>query len=624
MRILIFSGTVLAVLLGLASAGLAGEASVSAPADTMIVSGMKESLGEYHRMVEPSQDIQEVLRRSPFHLIGRGTGAISDLYVDGFKRADINVTIDGERWTTACPNRMDTRVGQVDLSEIVAVRMSRNGAMLQEGLGGQLNFQRRLPGEEARLRARLIGSGGAALESDLSLSYEQDGKRIGARHRVMDPYVDGDGRTFEEAYGYALAPTTRIFSARGHALHAEGDVYVEYERSEDLLFPFLMMDERTNDLFEVSGSYRGNRIYMNHVHHVMDNALRTSYAMTDMITDAKNTMFGVVGGRYEIYARHWDADNRITPQAMPAMEKLNHMLPDVWRMGVAYQYDLGGRDPWLFLRAGVIHTTVGDDEVEGLLQRVAPDGELSSWSIPMGVRVARQMQLVEDLSLGLSGEFSSDAPGVEQLFIVTDKPGTKPDWLGNPDLKDPLRATVRAALQGGIVQLEVFMTRVWNYPYPVKLSTTDGMIQTYDGVDALMAGTNLFATWEGFTAGVNWNWGEQTENDSPLAEIQPVTFHASYTTPVLPGGLEGMVRFEHALEQTRVDDTLNESQTSDWSRVDLALRVEGDPVDLEIAVDNVLDEAYARHLSYLRNPFASGVPVFDPGRVVRATVTYGF
>ena len=91
-------------------------------------------------------------------MIRRGTGAVSDLYSDGLKRNDINVTVDGERFTTACPNRMDSRIGQIDMLDIEAISMSRNSAVLQSGLGGQLDFHRRLPGQESMVYGKLMGS----------------------------------------------------------------------------------------------------------------------------------------------------------------------------------------------------------------------------------------------------------------------------------------------------------------------------------------------------------------------------------------------------------------------------------------------------------------------------------
>ena len=41
-------------------------------------------------------------------------------------------------------------------------------------------------------------------------------------------------------------------------------------------------------------------------------------------------------------------------------------------------------------------------------------------------------------------------------------------------------------------------------------------------------------------------------------------------------------------------------------------------------IKNVFDKLYYNHLSYLRNPFRSGVKVPEPGRTYYLTVSYVF
>ena len=601
------------------------EPDSSARTDTMVITGLQESLGQYLRPVKEGDDINRVLLRSPFLLVRRGAGAVSDLYSDGFKRGDINVTVDGERFATACPNRMDTRVGQVDLGDIRTVDMWRNSAVLQAGLGGQLDFRRRLPGEESLVRGTLGGSLDHAEEMDAGLALEGRRLRLGGRFRSLQPYTDADGRSFSDLYGYRENPGTEIFELKGLAAYDAGHAALTYEGSSDVLFPYLLMDERSNHHYQASASYRGHRVYLNHTDHVMDNALRASFAMTDMVTEATNTMFGVVGKSYEVYVRHWDADNRITPVAAPAMEKLNHMLPDVWRYGVSFQHALGSATrPWLFLRAGLAHTRVGDEAAGDLYKILEPDMELERWSIPLGLTATHLLDPGKDLLLGLSLEISSDAPGLEQMFIATDKPGTKPDWVGNPRLSDPVRATLRTALQKGAFQLELFGTRMWKYPYLTRRAAAGTMYQTYEGVDALLAGANIFGDWRWFAAGVSWNWGEKCADQAPLAEIQPLSVYLMGTSPVLAQYYQAELLFRHTAGQGRVDTGLDESTTGAWNRLDLALSMERQDLTLRLALENATNVLFTQHLSYLRSPFASGLRINEPGRTLKATASFAF
>lgn len=59
--------------------------------------------------------------RNGYFLFRRGSFFTQDLYVDGFKRADIKVLVDGEQYHSACPNRMDasaTRINPIDLGSL--------------------------------------------------------------------------------------------------------------------------------------------------------------------------------------------------------------------------------------------------------------------------------------------------------------------------------------------------------------------------------------------------------------------------------------------------------------------------------------------------------------------------
>ena len=258
-----------------------------------------------------------------------------------------------------------------------------------------------------------------------------------------------------------------------------------------------------------------------------------------------------------------------------------------------------------------------------MYQTLEADAELTKWSVPFGVTASHLMDISTDMLLGFSAEVSSDAPSIEQQYISVNKPGTKPDWIGNPTLSDPVRATARAAVERDILKLEVFATHVWNYPYLAKRSLDGAMYQTYQGVDAVMAGANLFATWNSLDAGVLWNWGEKTEDSSPLAEIQPVTLFVAYKTPSYMNAY-ATARYQHAASQTRVDLTQNEDFTGSWNTLDMGLVYEMEKVRLAFDAENLTNSLYTQHLSYNRNPFASGVRVDEPGRTFRVTASFKF
>lgn len=614
----------LPALLSLANTAQAEDIPTVVETDTLVVVGQHEALGEDVLTVPPGVELRRILEDTPFVLIRRGASSSSDLYVDGLKKSDITVTIDGERFTTACPNRMDTRVGQVNLMDIERIDLVRSGSGLQSGLGGKVAFRRRLPGRDFQIYGSLVGAFGHAEEQDASLAVEGRRLRLAGRYRRNEAWQDADGRTFEDLYGYQATPDGKVGEIQAAGAWDTGGAVATFESARDVLFPYLRMDERNNDHYQASVSYRDHRLYFNHNDHFMDNALRTSAAMTDMRTDATNTMLGLTGDFYEVYTRNWDADNTITPTANPIMGTVNRMLPDVWRLYASLHEAVGDPDGLeLSVRLGLANTSVSDKSQADRYAQLYPDAELDTWSVPFGATLAHTLALSGAVDLGLSAEVASDAASIEELYILVDKPGLMPTWLGNPELSDPLRTTVRAALQQEYLRCELFGSRLWNYPYLVKRSVDGDIYQTYDGIGALLAGVNVGLDWTYLAGGFIWNWGEKTADSSPLAEIQPLTLNLEGRTPAL-GPARAWVYYEHAAKQGRVDLSLNESATDAWDRVDVGVDLTNTHWNAALVVENVFNELYAQHLSFLRDPFSSGVTIIEPGRTLRVTATFHY
>ena len=595
----------------------------SAALDTMTVSGSKHVIGEHSRIVDDNQGLQKVLSGSTYSIIRKGNDSCSDLYCNGFKRADITFTVDGERFSPACPNRMDTRIGHVDMTDITSIVLSSNSDGLQAGLGGHASFKRRLPEQAPRLYGSLSGSFGNMSNFDGRLSAERNRLRLSGRYRQADPWVDAEDNNFQDKYGYTGLYNSTIAEARVHKAWDGGDAVIGFESSEDLLYPYLKMDERENDHFESSFSHHGHRFYFNRNDHLMDNNLRTSsMMMSEMITDASSTMYGAVGDFYEIYVHNWDADNIITPVANPMMKTNSHMMPDVTRISASVRHDF---DKWneidLSVRGGFAQTAIGDESALPAYQLLHEDAEKDILSFPFAATATRVFDAGEYSLLGITAELSSEPAGSDQQYISVNKPGMTPDWYGNPTLADPVRATFRTALQQERFKLELFATRVWDYPTQVKMVVDSTPYQTYTGVDALIAGANISASWDYFDASVNWNWAEKTETGTPLAEIQPLQFSLKGHTPEF-NGFKGWAHFMHSVTQNRVDETQFETATPSWTKLDLGLSEQFEKFAAFLEIENVLNRQYSQHLSYWRGPFSSYQRVYEPGRAFRLGLSF--
>ena len=76
--------------------------------------------------------------------------------------------------------------------------------------------------------------------------------------------------------------------------------------------------------------------------------------------------------------------------------------------------------------------------------------------------------------------------------------------------------------------------------------------------------------------------------------------------------------------QDRVNSDLSEEPTPGYAVVNVATGYRRGPVAVTLGATNLLDRAYAPHLSYQRDPFRSGARVYDPGRSIYVNVSCRF
>ena len=68
-------------------------------------------------------NFNKVLNVNGFNLIRKGTFFAQDIYSEGYKRDDITVVVDGERYHSACPNRMDSPLTRVNPLEMKLITL---------------------------------------------------------------------------------------------------------------------------------------------------------------------------------------------------------------------------------------------------------------------------------------------------------------------------------------------------------------------------------------------------------------------------------------------------------------------------------------------------------------------
>jgi iron complex outermembrane receptor protein len=574
--------------------------------------GQRTYVGQQRIPVE-KDNLSEVLTHNGFKLIRKGVFFAQDVYADGLKRGDISVVIDGERYHSACPNRMDSPLTRVNSFELNSVELMKTGASVQSGLGGVVQFQRRRPEKPVTMAAGISTSGAAKRSIDALAAAEGRNHRVSIRYAGGDPYADAEDRTFRDLYNYKDNIPYRL--AEGDFTGGSGEVKygAGFAYTEDVSFPYLQMDERTNEVYNGSAAVGGHKVYINYTDHFMDNAMRTGGMR--METRAKNVTIGGVGGWYDVYFRNWDANNVFR---LPNGPLHNKMIPDTRTFSAAlFKSATLGRFTFAGKIGGVNHR-VGDETrllfYEPLHSEVSADRFFVIYAASATYARALRSNCVTALML----EGASESPETEALYIAVQKPMNKPWWSGNPNLGQPYRATLRGSIRYGPALLELYGTHIWDYVYLAKTQAGGTKYMTYENIDAALAGVNLNASWTYLDLRATYTWGENRSADTPLAEIAPLTISARVKSPNYRG-FEGFIESTYNDAQMRIDENLSERATSSWYRVDLGGNYSYRDLVLTLEVGNITNELFYQHLSYLRNPFASGVSVWEPG----TTVTLG-
>lgn len=558
-------------------------------------------------------NLGSLLKTNGFKLIRKGTFFAQDVYGDGFKRNDIEVTIDGERYHSACPNRMDSPLTRVNPIELQEIEMNKSSTGLQCGLGGKINFIRSKASDEVKLKSAVSAIAGNSQGIDAAVSLQSSKQRLSLRYSSGKPYTDADSRDFMELYNYKDNFRYTLAEALFTGSHKSFDYGLGFTYTDNVSFPYLQMDEKFNKVYNAHLSYKNNKLYFNYTSHMMNNSLRVSNM--SMVTDAQNLTVGLIGANYEVYYRNWNADNEIIT---PMMSLTNNLMPEVSQVSATANYSLNLSGFILNAKGGLVYNRMGEKDLT-LYKQI--DNEAKDYSLfPLiGFSAGIRESVADNLTGTLMLEASTDAPSLESQFIAVKKPMGKPTWLGNTNLELPVKAGVRANIIYSPFFIELYAVRLWNYVELMKKEIDNTNYQTFGNIDAYMFGFNIDAEYGPVNISANYTYAENTTKESPLSEIAPLVIKTMLTSPEYYG-ISVYARHTYNDAQTRIDILLGETSTPQWNKFDLGITYKWNRLTFSLEAENITNELYYQHLSFLRNPFASGARVMEAGRIFRFNV----
>jgi iron complex outermembrane receptor protein len=573
-------------------------------------------LGHYSSLTT-KDNLSNLFTQNGFSLIRKGAFFAQDIYSEGFKRGDISILIDGERFPNACLNRMDSPLTRINTLEMGLVDMLKTSGIVQSGLAGAINVHRADPNENRRINLNLTGSSGATQALDFSTSIEGKRHRLTARYSSGLPFENSRRESFKELYGYrddyryTLAEMS--FHGQQNSLAYGGG----YTFTENVSFPYLLMDEIYNKAINSFISIDELKLYFNYTDHLMDNSLRKSNL--NMTTMVFNFTAGLVSEDFELYYRHWNANNSIVTSTVDIKNK---MMPEVSSFSARMQKKYHVGDLTILSKIGLQFNSVGNTINKDLYKTLYPNAALTRLFLSLSTLVTHFISFGQNWYMGNSLDVVAETPELEYLYVAVRKPMGKPIWLGNPGLKQPIRLTYRLnAHNSHYGQIEMYASHVWNYTYLTKSYVESQPYQTYSTVGAIFFGFNIKRESTYLDVELSYTWAENRTKKSPLMEILPLTAKTTLKSPEF-SGFSGYVRATYHSKQIRIDNNLNETPTAAWQTIDVALHYNLKPLQILLEVNNVANKGYIQHLSYLRNPFSSGFKIYEPGRYFQLSIRY--
>ena len=634
-----------------------------APRDSVEAVGIRESR---------ARDVGEALTVLPGLARVRKGAIANDVVMRGFQGKDVTVLIDGLRVDGACPGHMDPPAFHVDFAEVNRVDVSKGpfDVKNQGGIGGVVNVVTERPQRGWHGSANLTLGSAAALSSSASASMggQHWAALAGASTRRADAYRDGAGVRLTDRGGYRAdavrdLPAYDVWTGWGRVAYMPRtgtNVQVAYTRQSagEIVYPYLQMDAIYDRADRVSARVESTalpggwntlaaQVYYTGVDHWMTDQLRASGAGKareySMGTRAKTA---ITGGRAEIARgpvsfgleasrRNWKTSSMMAGQGYTPQFALPDVTMNVAGVFATYATDLSAG--WRLESGARIDraTSAADPALANTALYFAYHGTTSTRARDiLPAAYARATWRARGWSAVAGIGRSTRLPDQQERFYGVKRMGT--DWVGNPSLT-PSRNTgldgeLRYSRHGFDAGLATFVydvadsIRVVNQPRQQMVGgVMNAMARSFVNRDALMRGVEASATVPLartlFLAG-DLSFVRGTYADGNVPEIPPVRvrLRLRYDNARWSGAAEvlGSARQDHvALD-------LREAPTAASATLNLRAAWRLRRLELAAAIDNVFDTLYSEHLSYQRDPFRSGVRVFEPGRTVSLNASARF
>ena len=573
-----------------------------------------------------------------------------DLYYGGFKKFDIQVSVEGERVYNTCPNRMDGGVMRYFSLHYNNLAISGSASNLQAGIGGIAYVTRKPPTEDftfeflENLGLQATNPNGLSNQTSFTLSARN--QRLSFTYLTQMDYTFGANTdtlpdNFLDRYMYKYDTTLyekwldkninlgRTLSK--YMLLSYTGEFGKYQFNVDItnagpvLFPYLMMDEIFTRGFDVSLKHADlGKVYFNTTHHFMSNVFRGKPMY--MGTDAKKKILGYVGSfgalDLDLVYRNWDTRTRLVAKTSPTgmTDTILNTIDNYknLRLTGSYKVDLG------FATA---HTKIGVS-----LEKAGYDGtSVQNLDYVAGLDISRPFNTPLGI-VSLFAELATDIPDPKYRYFYLETPYM---WKANMNqycrkiiAGDPnLKAQKRIALGATGALFDLKLNYVADYPYSYGIMTRETINDTlhvtkfygYRNVNAFIGSFSFKYDYRNLLGlRLAYSYGWNTTDRKPLPEIMPLRVQLYAKTPEW-NHLSAKLSYLYTMgKDSTMIDPMVEIASPSYNRVDFEIKYSKEKFDVALGVENLLDAFYYEPLNYVRDPFMVRMnaikPVYEKGR----------
>ena len=636
---------------------------------------------------ESTKSTGELLLQIPGVSITKRSSFSIEPSINSFKYDQINTSINGGMTASnSCPNRMDPVTTRISPDEIFKIEVVRGPYEVRYGqiMGGFINLisHERPNCENFTLTGNIaseyeFNGNGKNTSANIKGGNKKFDVKFATNYHKYDNYTSGDDTEISSAYetyginsgvGFNFSDKQRVYfnymySKASDVLHAGLPMDAKYDISN-----MLSLDYEFTNIGKIVSSFK-MKLFMANEDHLMTNEYRpnasVSLANTPVISNDIGGRFiftlnpvnnGIMNFGVDFKQISKEGNKEVLQFVNPCtspptiFDSPNEKVFEVWQN--SYSQDIGSFVDFKYYFSSKLSTKTGlrtnfiksdikepeQDFIDLYNNNIKPDNILN-----INYYSQVKYNLPQNFDLEISAGHGTRNPNLLEQYINHFTIGLDAyEYVGNPHLKSETNNQFNLMLsrksKSLYTYIDFFYSRVDNYITAVVDTTIPRKflackepknVKHFVNIDeAQQYGVNFGARaifLSHFTANIDLSYifAENMDLDEPLPEIAPFTSIISlvYKNENLQINLEK----EYQAIQTRISTLTGESKSEAFTIFNLSTSyLFFDQLNMGLALDNIFDSNYYRHLSRPYKNMDTRSMFYEPGRNFRLFFKYRF